>query len=1131
MTQCVKTIILHFVKPMELNYRKYSKKRFFGALAATVCISAGLLSQGCLDDIQPEREVRDYGTFGTELYNIVYDNSVHSKDHSSEAFLSTFRSHRDNFIDAVDTSIIAEDYDTLNQVFIDIVPLYENLLYPGTLRKVAVVLDELRQSPDAVDAMTWLSVSPTLLAKPGKVNPIGHLFAYDEVRLATVTDELLSLLLSNASGDRNATNQFLKEISIAAADLEYDDDENRFVRRAVEMLLKPNKLYAPAISYEPQWAAALDGYGRPKVLPEMASVVGTMDDMGFYMTPSGALIAPFEMTGSAPGFALTDAGLQYEGKPVFELIDLQQTMLGYFVREGDAILQDDTLDEALRAVKPMLGTPQTYSDENGTYTGFARDSIPAQLLAAVFTTIDDDSVGPNLEAIVQVLENHRDVVARLFYDIDIIIDVVRDTPSNFSPDNNLIDRLVPDLRLIVDEPGLLNDLLMAIDDPLAAHIAPILAELATQRKSFIKYEKNSKYEVCFQACDEKYKVGTLDRMQCIRKCPKDVLIGNQKADHNAPETLENRSLFQRITNLMWETSATPYDVHATYLSFKDVDLTSAASALGTLISFDNLAESYLLTYTQDLKLVDHLSETFIKLAALIGDDGTTVAKLLTQIVDNFFDLKLSVNPTTAEVTRMFNMPTLSSKTENYQIDLNIATCRSGFSCLEANADVLFAIEASGLVDALYPVVKVFNDHGKTAIFARIVATIFEYYPSKGDIYKDVNGKPLDIYPMDFRSMEPMLVKALEKTDIVADVGAFGDALLEVTLADGSKLTHRFEEFVQYLFRPDKELKNIKGLEYSKDPQGNIIAPLSPVYMYIDLVRELIDFFDAHEDIEDKFEYALDGISKITIQTVKAPDGSIDFEKPAGVQVVADIVSLLHKIFVDKTQEGRRSKWIQEDAIPGVQDFLSGRLLYAYYQLFDELDARYHLDENGAPESGLVRFRRLVLHLMESGNEVPTHLTGAGYLLSDWILEQKFLNAMGHVIASPIDPDRVWTTEGFSELSFVMTLLTCVNAFNECDPTHAFNHVFYRLFETDTRDRSNLFRLLDVGTDLLRVTPGSPLRRNSADMKVLLDFAHDLFIDDDRGVERIYQVIDFTIWGNDRRPKDWKPEDAHWLIEF
>ena len=83
-----------------------------------------MTAQGCVSEITPERETRVRGSFGTELYNIVYDNSEHSKDHSSPLFLSTLAKHRETFIDATDTTAVPEDLDALNKVFVDIVPLY-----------------------------------------------------------------------------------------------------------------------------------------------------------------------------------------------------------------------------------------------------------------------------------------------------------------------------------------------------------------------------------------------------------------------------------------------------------------------------------------------------------------------------------------------------------------------------------------------------------------------------------------------------------------------------------------------------------------------------------------------------------------------------------------------------------------------------------------------------------------------------------------------------------------------------------------------------------------------------------------------------------------------------------------------
>ena len=1073
-----------------------------------------------MEEIVPEREVRDYGTFGTEFYNIVYDNSVWSEEHSSPEFLATFESQREDFIDAIDTSAPPEDLDALNQFFIDVVPLYENMLYTGSLRKAAVVMDDIRQDPHAIEALTWLNESPTLLADPAKANPIGRALGYDDI--AGITDEILTLLLKDGASKSNATNRMLKELSIAAMDMEIDTNPDRFVRRVVDTLLEPNDIYGPQMSYMPQLVARLDESGRPKVRAEMAAVAGSYDEMGFRAIAPGQTIAPFEMTGTPAGFALVNGQVMYGDQPVFETMDLQKTPLAYLVREGDALLINDTLDEGLRAFQTILGESKSYTDEYGTYTGYADDSPVMQLLAALMTTLDHDSVGPNFEAIEQVLEKHQDVVARLVRDVDDILDIWDETPSNFSGDNNLIDRLLPELLKIAQEPGLLEDLFMALDDPRAAKIAPFLSELAQREKDFIDVDWEGAYNKCFLACDDQFDVGTFERMDCIRACPRDEILGTLKADHNAPESMENRSLFQRTTHLMWETSETPYDVHAELFMVGESDYSLVAQALGTMISFDNLAEAYLQTITGDLHLAEHLSSTFIKLAQYIGDDGTTVAQLLTLLTDNLFGIKLSVNPTTAEVTRLFNMAIISSQGDNYRLDLNTADCRSGFKCRESNADVLYAIEAVGLVDALYPLIDVFNKHGKTDILARVVAIIFEYYPTGAVEYKDATGKPLDLTPSDFRSLEPVLIRALDETDIVADFGAFGDALLDVELEDGSKLAARFEKFVAYILTPDGNLRNLRGADFTRDPKGNIIQPLSPAYLYVDAIREMDDILDANPKTKDQLTHFLDGVSEITIETVKDADGNVSFEKPAGIQIAADGVSLLRTLWQEKTDDGTRTTWIQNKAIPKIQELASSRLLHAYFELFNEMDSR---------PLGLEKFRKFVLHLMESGSEVPTHLTGGGYLLGDMLLNDIHLTSLAHVMASPIDPDRVWTVEGFSELSLVMTLLTCVDAFNECDPTHVVNRVVYRLFETDTRPRANVMRILDIGASLFRETPGSKERRTARDQQIYMDFVYDLFTDDDRGIERIYGVVDYTIWGNDRRPKDWKPEDASWQISF
>ena len=1137
-TQCVKKKISLFALVMMKNSKLSKKSRIFEQIAISIALATATVALGCNEEIVPERETRNYGSFGTELYNIVYANSARSADHSSPEFLATFESHRDAFIDAVDTTAPKSELEDLNQVFVNIVPLYENMLYPGTLRKVAVVASELANDRDALAGVNWIAESPRLLMYPAQTNPLARTFSYDA--LPEVTDLMLKLLLTNSSSSnntRNATNQLLKELSLTAADLEIDEDPNRFTRKVVDFMIRPAADYAPNLSYKPQTAIKFDSRGWPLTVERNGSRVfepfvdadgdGLPDgnENGFFTLSNGALVAPFESFGTLPqnvDFDGEGGMLRVNGIPAFETFDIQQTPLSYLVRESKVFLEDDSLDKGLRSLKVLLGKGQLKADSNGTYIAFPANGPVVELLAALLTTLDHDSVGPNFEAAIQLLNNDREVVARLVNDVETIVDIVDETPSEFTLDNDLIDRLLPELLKIAETPGLLADLFMALDDPMSAQIAPILSELAQRKKAFISVDPSGEYEKCFQACDAAHKIGTFDRLNCVRACPRDEILGTEKVDHNAPESLDNRSLFQRTTHVMWETSETKYDVHAAHLSVADVDLTASAKGLGTLITFDNLAEAYLKTITGDLHLVDHLSQTFISLAGLLGESGTTtVVELLSMLVKNMFDLKLSVDPTPAEVTRLFNKAIISSQGANYRFDLNIAICRSGFECLKVNADVLYAIEATGLVDALYPLVKVFNDHDKADVLARVISILFEYYTTKDVKYLDANGQPLPLHPSDFRSMEPVLVRALDETGIVEDFGAFGDALLNVSLPDGTKLTDRFEKFVAYILTPDDKLRNVAGKQSTTDRVGNVIAPLSPAYLYITPIREIVDILDENEKAKNDLKDAAKRVIDMTIRTRKTATGA-EFEKPAGIKLTADVLDLFYSLYRDKTDAGQRSTWIHKEAIPDMVDFVSGRLPYAFFELFDQLD--------NTP-NGFDRIRRFARHMIEADAAYSYHIPGAVYAASSMVLEQRKLNALLRFFASSIDPDRKWTTEGFSQLSFIITLLTCVDAFNTCDPKHAFNGVFFRLFETETRDRMNVATLLDVAQDLLRRNPGSKEQRTADDEKVLFDFMADLFNDDDRGVERIYGVIDFTIWGNDRRPSDWKPEDASWQIKF
>lgn len=1079
---------------------------------------------GCLEDIVPERKAQERGSFGHEFYSIIYKNTENSSNFN-DTHLATFRAYEGQFVDAIDNVAVEEDLGALNQLFRDIVPLYENMLYPSTLRKIGTVVGELKDDSDAIDALSFMTGQPSVLAHPEDANPLANVFTYKD--LFKINQDLLDLLLKNASGPYNPTNQLLKDLSIGLKNLEKDADFARISWRFFNALTETNPAYAPA-SGRVQEAVRLDRNGSPKLRvfnPNSPSETHDLDsfdadgwakrdDLGYIITKSGARIGAYEVVGYGPYQRLENGHVAIDGKERFEYFDLQQTPLAYLAREAHTLLEDNTLDEALRASHSLLGASEKRKDADGTYMAFSQQSGLVQLMAAVLATLDHDAVGGNFEAGIHMLRHEPELVAGLIHDIRKIIDIVDETPSKLSLDNNLIDRLMPYVQELAQTEGLLEDLIEAAADPRSAELAPILADLSERRNSSIQCAEDGPYQQCFAVCDATFKIGTLDRLKCIRSCPIDEILGTERVDRNAPESFENRSIFQRISNLMWEASNTPYEVMTEKLIYNGGDLTPMARSLGPVMTFDNVAKAYLLTLTGDLVLADHIEPSLIQIAKMIGLEVDVVANLISYMTSTLFKLDLSLRPTTAEVTRMFNKKEITATTEKFTFGLEVARCRSGFACYQANADTLYAIEASGLADALYPVVAVLNKYKKTALFAEMMAVIFEYYPSGDYDHRDINGDLLPLHAMDFRSVEPILIRAFSETDVLARLMTLGDKLVKIELSDGSKLASRFAQYVNYLFTPDPELRNLAGQNSTKDPSGNVISPLSPAYLYVDALREISNRTRGDTKLQDQISNAARGLAKITIETEVKANGKIGFVKPAGILIVSRLLSFLHALYLDQDSPQKRHAWINDKALPKLKKVVTSRLLHAYFALFAELDK---------DSAALENFRRFVLHILESDKADPTHVAGFIYQIFPLILEQEQLIKIGRFMSSPIDPDRDWSKEGYPELSLIVNFMTVANAFNGYDDTGVFNRVFYRLIETDSHKQSNLSRLLETGRAILRVNPGHHIYDDAKDLQVFMNFAHKLFTDDSRGIERIYDIIDFSVWGTAGRPSTHIPE--------
>lgn len=1080
-----------------------------------------LWAQGCLEPIKVERQETKRGSFGEEVYNILYDNTVRSPDNALER-ARVFSEYRTTFITAVDDALPPSELEPVNQAFKDIVPLYESKLYQALLRKIAVVLDELRQSPQTLQAYAYIDAKPSYIAHPENGYFLAHVFNYS--KFGALSQTMLELLLKNSDGPYNPTNQLIKALSLEFASLKHGDPDP-LLYTVLDRFLDEDPDFAPPGPWQPNDVVKVDRRGAPKINPfegdvvflpfidENGDTLADVDEFSYFKLSNQGTISPFEPKAQENAyFQINNMGrITKRGHEVFQYFDIHQTPLAYLIREGDTLLEDKTLDDALRAMHTLLSYKVKYTDEHGEYIAFTDTSPLYQLLHGLLQITDNDEIGPNLETLIILLKNYPDNIAAMLHDLDLIIDIIDELDPDIKLNNNLIDELLPLFLEMSQTPGLLEDVMLALNEPLSRKMAPALTKLARIRKDFIEVDPNGAYEACFSHCKESFSIGTLERYECIQTCPVDEVIGTQLVDRTRAESASNRSLFQRVMALMWETSEASYDAGVVSLIAKGNDITPLVAGIGPLMNLQNLAMLYLHTFTGDMHLMNHINPRIVELAEPMGINDKSVAGVFSWVVAQVFKIQLSISPTTDEVTRFFNLKELKSQNANYTFTINVARCNSKRKCIDANSDTLFAIEAVGLVDAMHPIVAVFNKHKKTALFPKIAALIYTHYPSKDFVDRYEDGTALPLQADNYRAVEPLLIEILDRTTIIESVGDFFNRFVNITLSDNTKILTRLSKFVTFLLTPDPLLKNALGQNITYDPTQKEISPISPAYLIIDPLRDIVDMWDKEPALKKQIRSALGGFASVTIKTQKMENGDVRFEKPAGIKIIATLLQIVWEQYVEKTQNGTRHAWLYEEAMVTLKDMMTGRLVYAFFELLAELDKD--------PEA-LANVREFALYAMQSGENAPEHLTLFLYNLISLLYEPQKLVDLAHFIAPPIDPERVWHTEGYTHLSFLLTVIKCVNAFNRTDPDGVYNRFFYRLFNTKTNKQANVVRLLNVAKAMLRTHPGTHERMSAEDQKKFFDFAYAFFVDTDRGIERIYKVIEFTVWGTAGRPADW-----------
>jgi len=759
----------------------------------TLVAAVFVLSTGCEDELDFTRDAPERGTFGEEVHRILLNDIERSPDRGRTR-ADVFATQRDDFVSAVDATAPDPILDELDATLIRMLPLYDDRTLNDLMRKVAIVLDEARQDPELLEAMATSARRPELIADPSRDQFLSHLVSFDQMQDLNriLADTLLAHdgVTDPGQSEDDSTTQLLLALSLELREAEASGDNERFAATLADVLLTTDPTFAPEASYTPMWAVRLDGRGLPIVAagelePIPAPFVDTDGDGLADATPDGRFlgidgqpmdaVTPFG-EGTTPSLARDGDGKLLNPSAIdgqaFEYVDLHATALGFLMREAAPLADADVPFDMLRALPVALGEPNLYQDEHGSWRGYRADAPLVGLARGMMFALDHEDVPAVLEGFSLLMKNHRPDMANMMQALDETSEIADRHEDDVSEDSNLMDDLQPLLLEVVETPGLLKAVMLAMDDPVARRTGEAMAMLMRYKNDFITVTPGGAYDACFHDCKATHTLGTVERFECIRACPNDEIFA-QEVDRGAPESASNVSLFQRTQALMWEAVDVPYEVGLTSMSVNGTSFDNTAQALGAAMIFEDLAEAYLLTLVGELRLEDMINPDVAALGEPLGLDGETVVAIITFISGDVMSLPLDPEPTPDQVTRFFNKDPLEGDNGEVAVSMNPAVCKSGRLCIDAHADTLFAVEASGLADTLVPLARAFHEHGKTDLLARIFAVVYSHYPSRGRFFTDIDGNEIPFARDNLRSLEPMLIEMLEDgamLDAMADMG-------------------------------------------------------------------------------------------------------------------------------------------------------------------------------------------------------------------------------------------------------------------------------------------------------------------------------------------------------------------------
>lgn len=852
-----------------------------------LCLAAAVLAAGaCQAELDTTRTPDSYSSFGDAIYRetcqrVAYTGQIAQQqageiEHvdvsgslgrnvcvmgeappaGAPIQLSALFGEHPQVTAAVDGILPQPFLASLESFLESILPIYDDGTMDAAIGGLSKLLGAMHDDPDFPAAFSRIRMRhgyQPLAQSPGMIHEV---LAYPD--FDAFTGDFLGLVGPGGAG------QAEWEALVAAGGVTFSTaqpevnpaDPNRTLTLALNLLFSSDKALATGTPYLTVMRD-IRGMALVSTNPDGSPVapfvdvdqdgLADIDSAGRFVDLAGAPLAvptPFPVAGttdSAPrtddGRALTAAGAT---TTLYQYRDLDGSLVLGALREAPTIL-DPNKDTALglawgadALLGPRATQTRTYNDNAGkpvgtiTYNGFDTTKSPAlDLIHGVVTLLGAPDIDEVLQTANTLITAFESPASRAIGAMLATSDLGKAHPeAAIPPTSTLYDDLMPLIvrTLSVDDFGLVNDLLIALQDQHVQGVAPMLARLM-QVNNQLDFDHSS---VSIPA-------NCTPGPGCIRGAPDFDLTTDlstpSAVDRTKPDVDFNRSLMQRIAHLIHDSNGVkfcnkpntraievnPNKVFDACKLFEidDVSLFFALNIASPDVIADSKATRFATTFSKASFREQIVDPTF---RGIVSDDsfGDSALQGLVGITG------FTRFPTPRALARaLFLDETKDSGASNFLREtVSPVLCTDGDRFIDVHTKSIFAWELplpnnpSGLpndtfYDAVRPLVDAFVKHDEciqfddshttclkkqnaVKIFIDLLSVLHTHWGSAqssyaGHVYQATDRtQPRFAFPDNVVSYEPLLADAFTN-DLVPSLIAFSPVLQALTV-DGTPTT-------------------------------------------------------------------------------------------------------------------------------------------------------------------------------------------------------------------------------------------------------------------------------------------------------------------------------------------------------